>query len=375
MSNSTLNKNVLFILNLPPPIHGAAIMGNLIKNSKLIKQNINPQFINLTTSKNLSEIGKNSRLKTWTIIKLYLNVFKTLASKRFGLCYLTINSKGNGFFKDYFIVILLKLFKCKIIYHYHNKGVSEKENEWLQNILYRIQFKNTKVILLSSLLYHDVEKYVRKENVFICPNGIPTISEINLNTLQKIRFQKEIPTILFLSNMMKEKGVYTLLQASRHLANNGFKFKVQFIGEWKDIHPEDFHEFISENGLQEYIYYEGAKYNNEKNKYFENADIFVLPTFNEAFPLVNLEAMQFGLPIIASKVGGIPDIILDNETGFIIEKNNYKILSDKIQFLLENPDIGQKMGEAGRNKFCNEFRLDHFEANFNKIIKNQLEYY
>ena len=141
MSNSTLNKNVLFILNLPPPIHGAAIMGNLIKNSKLIKQHINPQFINLTTSQTLSEIGKNSSFKTWTIIKLYLNVFKTLASKRFGLCYLTINSKGNGFFKDYIIVILLKLFNCKIIYHYHNKGVSEKENKWLENILYKFQFK------------------------------------------------------------------------------------------------------------------------------------------------------------------------------------------------------------------------------------------
>lgn len=372
MSNSTINKKVLFILNLPPPIHGAAIMGDLIKNSTLIKQNINPQFINLTTSQTLSEIGKHSIFKTWTIIKLYLNVFKTLASKRFGLCYLTINSKGNGYFKDYIIVILLKLFNCKIIYHYHNKGVSEKENKWLENILYKFQFKNTKVILLSPLLYHDVEKYVSKENVFICPNGIQKIPEIDIKRLQQIRKKKEIPTILFLSNMMKDKGVYTLLEASRHLANNGVRFKVQFIGEWKDIHPEDFHEFILENGLQECIFYEGVKYNNEKNEYFENADIFVLPTFNEAFPLVNLEAMQFGLPVIASGVGGIPDIILDNETGFIIEKNDYKILSDKIQYLLENPELCQKMGEAGRNRFCNKFSLDHFEANFDKIIKNQL---
>ena len=77
----------------------------------------------------------------------------------------------------------------------------------------------------------------------------------------------------------------------------------------------------------------------------------MLPTHNECFPLVNLEAMEYKLPVISTNEGGIPSIIEEGKTGYIIEKKNVSALADKIELLLNNPSLCQKMGENGQKNF------------------------
>src|SRR5690606_7765187 len=101
----------------------------------------------------------------------------------YNLCYMTLNAKGAGFYKDVLVVILLKLANNNIIYHFHNKGVSENSNGFWKRTLYRFVFKNTKSILLSPHLYPDIEHFVKRNDVFYCPNGIP--KEVNSVTDKK----------------------------------------------------------------------------------------------------------------------------------------------------------------------------------------------
>ena len=91
------------------------------------------------------------------------------------MVYLTLTSKGGGFYKDALVAIKAKALGAKMIYHFHNKGVSTRQDKWLDNLLYKIVFKNADVILLSEHLYPDIQKYVPKNQVHICPNGIPEI--------------------------------------------------------------------------------------------------------------------------------------------------------------------------------------------------------
>jgi glycosyltransferase involved in cell wall biosynthesis len=364
-----LKKKILFILHLPPPIHGATLVGQFIQQSTLINDNFECEYINLTTSKQLSNIGRVGYRKLLTCLKLYIKVFFTIIKKRHDLYYLTINSKGNGFYKDFVIVILIKIFGYKVVYHYHNKGITEGQDNWLLNLMYRFQFKNSRVILLSPLLYWDVAKYLPKEKVYYCANGIPEISGINLYLINSKRAAKAIPEMLFLSNMLKEKGVFTLLKACKLLYSKGIKFKMIFIGEWIDINESDFNEFVIANGLQENVYYEGKKFGEEKSVYLERADIFIHPTLNDCFPLAILEAMQYGLPVISTFEGGIPDIVSENETGYLVKKQDVKELADKLQYLIENPDVRRKMGIAAKIKFEELFRIDIFENNLIRILK------
>lgn len=120
-------------------------------------------------------------------------------------------------------------------------------------------------------------------------------------------------------------------------------------------------------------YFHGKKYNEEKEAFFENADMFIFPTLNEAFGLVLLEAMEHALPCIATDEGGISDIVDDGETGFIVSKRNTEALADKIEYLLNHPEERMRMGKLGYKKFLDEFTIKKFEEGMVEIfIKNTL---
>lgn len=116
-------------------------------------------------------------------------------------------------------------------------------------------------------------------------------------------------------------------------------------------------------------YFHGKKYNEDKKVFFENADIFIFPTLNEAFGLVLLEAMQHHLPCVSTTEGGIPGIIDEDKTGFLVPKHDAETLAEKIQTLLSDADLRQRMGEAGREKFEKEFTLEVFEKRMAEILK------
>ena len=123
-------------------------------------------------------------------------------------------------YKDFVVVELIKLLGYKVIVHYHNKGVATCQDKWLDDKLYRIFFKNIKVILLADALYQDVEKYVKREYVFICPNGIPTSLDVEPTSERN----NVIPQLLFLSNLLVDKGVLVLLDALKILKERGIFF-------------------------------------------------------------------------------------------------------------------------------------------------------
>ena len=103
----------------------------------------------------------------------YCLVLGKLMHRRYDLCYLAITCHGIGFLKDAPFVLLCKLFGKKIVIHQHNKGMSRDVKQWPYRWLLPLVYRNTKVILLSWRLYPDIENVVRKEQILICPNGIP----------------------------------------------------------------------------------------------------------------------------------------------------------------------------------------------------------
>lgn len=119
-------------------------------------------------------------------------------------------------------------------------------------------------------------------------------------------------------------------------------------------------------------YFHGKKYNGDKNVFFDNADIFVFPTSNEAFGLVLLEAMEHAVPCISTREGGVSAIIDDGVNGFMVEKRDANALADRIEFLLTHPEERQRMGKYGYKKFKNKFTLRKFEESMFDILNDCL---
>lgn len=363
-----MKPKILFILHLPPPVHGAAMVGKYIHDSKTINKEFDCQYINLALAKDLNDIGRSGISKIIHFVQKLFLIRQTVKKFKPNLCYVTPNAKGGAFYKDFVVIQLLKSMGCKIIIHYHNKGVSTRQNHWFDNQLYKHFFKGLKVILLAKSLYTDFSKYVDIDNLYICPNGIPQTISLPLITHRKF-------SVLFLSNMMEEKGVWTLLKACKILKENNQTFECHFVGKWSNITKELFNKKIENYKLNDCVFAHGAQYGNEKNKYWQQCDLFVFPTYyhNESFPMVLLEAMQQKKACISTDEGGIPEIIVQNQTGYLIPKQDHVSLAEKIIYLINHQEICSTMGNNGFIRYNQYFTLQKFEENFVSIIKDCLK--
>lgn len=358
---------ILFIVPLPPPVHGSAMVSQQIKDSKLISDSFLCDWVNLSTSRSMDEIGQRNPVKIWRFLFALFITFWKLLTHRYALCYIAIACRGSGFLKDAPFVLLCKLFRRKMVIHHHNKGMANDVDrmpfKWLMPMVY----KKAKVILLSWRLYFDIEKIVPKENVMICPNGI--VAD-NLEHINVVKSENRVPHLLFLSNLMESKGVYVLLDACKILKDKGVEFVCDFVGgETSEIDSDMFNTEVNRRGLGTHVIYNGRKYGAEKARFFADSDIFIHPTYNDCFPLVLLEAMQYQLPIVTTNEGGIPDVVQDGVNGIICERQNAESLAAAIEKLLLNPALRRQMGEAGYDIFRQNFTLEKFESNLCECLK------
>ncbi|MBR5851237.1 MAG: glycosyltransferase family 4 protein [Bacteroidaceae bacterium] len=362
-------KRLLFITPLPPPVHGSAMVSQYIKECRELQDEFQCDFVNLSTSRHIDEIGKRSLMKYIRFFGAYFITFWRLLTHRYALCYLAITCHGLGFLKDAPFVLLCKLFGRKVVIHQHNKGMSkcvEKQPyKWLLPVVYR----NTKVILLSWHLYTDIEKIVKKEQVIICPNGILELFD------EEPHFERNnnVPQLLFLSNLIPSKGVYVLLDALKILKEKGYKFLCNFVGgESKEITKEIFAQTVEERELDGMAMYHGPKYGKEKTAFFTNSDIFVQPTFEDCFPLTLLEAMQYKLPIVSTDEGAVPDMVKNETNGFVCKRMDVDSTADAIARLLDSKELRTLLGENGYRLFKKYYTLDVFNKGITEILKEQI---
>lgn len=358
---------ILFILHMPPPVHGAAMMGQYIHDSKVINEAFDCHYINLALAKDINDIGKGGVKKLLLLLKKQMQIIRTVRRIKPQACYLTPNTKGGAFYKDFTTMMLLKCMGQNIVAHFHNKGVKERENRFPDKLMYRAYFKGIRIILLAPPLYEDIRTFATPNQVIYCPNGIP----VNASQCETPK-RKDVFRLLFLSNMLVAKGVWDLLEALKIAKKRGYTFHCDFIGKWSDITEEEFTCKVKALQVEKEVTAHGAKYGEEKIRFLQQADAFVLPTHDECFPLTLLEAMEQGLPCISVPEGGIPGIIEEGKTGFMVEKRNPQQLAEKIIYLIEHPELYATMGKAGKEKFDREFTLERFEERMKKVLERCL---
>lgn len=179
--------------------------------------------------------------------------------------------------------------------------------------------------------------------------------------------------ILGHEEILKEKGIVNLIKAFSRLADRYKNCKLivaiavppkRLMKDFQDS-LEKLKGFIKLHNVEEKVFYKTFKLEKMPLVYAAS-DIFVLPSENETLGQVYLEAMACGIPIIGTKVGGVPEIISDNYNGFLIQPNDVSVLAQKIEVLLNNQNLRRKFIRKGLKTIKTKFSV---EKQFNKLFK------
>ena len=167
------------------------------------------------------------------------------------------------------------------------------------------------------------------------------------------------------------KGVYVLLEAVKKLALKKLEFELVLAGVRKEL--DEIKLFLSKNNLTNFVKLIGPFSDDEKIKLYVSSDVLVLPSlWPENHSIVVIEAMASGLPVVGSRIGGIPEQIDDNKNGFLFSPGNANELAEKLKILLADNEKCKKMGNKAREKAKQEWDMIKHAKKITKIYEGLL---
>jgi len=345
-------------MQLPPPIHGVTVVNQAIANSELLASRFELEVLPLAFAASLEDLARPTVRKLGRMLGTCARLAHALATRRPDAVYFTLAPTGAAFYRDCAFVAILKLAGVPHIYHLHGKGIRGRLAPPWRRRLYRWAFRRAWVIHLAERLVADLEGLVPRARVIIVPNGV---AERRSPDRER---RDDRPRLLFLSNMVESKGPLVLLEALGLLSARGVAFEATFAGAGRDDGCLDrFHAGVRRLGLERQVRYVGPAYGADKHRLLDEHDVFVFPTSNDAFPLVVLEAMQAGIPVVTTREGALPDIVEDGETGLLVPPRDPAALASCLAALAADPGLQRRMGARGRERHAQRYTLAAFEQN------------
>jgi len=174
------------------------------------------------------------------------------------------------------------------------------------------------------------------------------------------RAEPAVFRVICVGRLAPVKAQRILIQACARLVSSGWQLQLHLVGSGPDY--ASLQQFVESCGMRENIVFEGPRNQDEVIALYRNADVFALASFGEGVPVVLMEAMAMEIPCVATWVNGIPELIRDREEGLLVAPSDVEGLSRAIEWLLENPDLRRRLGQAGRRRILRDYDLQKNSA-------------
>lgn len=277
-----------------------------------------------------------------TAFMAYLEIFVLLLLPGPVLLHLHASAHGS-FFRKSILIWMARCLHRPIILHMHSssfRSFYEAIPSWIRAYVRLTMNQSTQVIALSE----GWARYYQS----ITQSPIEVIPNFLLDSYHQDPFSASGDQILFLGRYGSRKGIYDLIEAVGSLVKTFPSLHLNCAGDGEIALVR---EMIRLRGLERHITVNGWLEGSEKQVLFRSSSIFVLPSHAEGLPMALLEAMAQGLAIVASKVGGIPEVIDDAVTGLLVPASDITALKTAMARLLEDPDLRRRLGRSARDCF------------------------
>ena len=280
------------------------------------------------------------------------------------------------------LAVLLGLFyakkrKTKHVWHVHEIIESPKIFTFVFTKL--LSSKATNTIIYNSIAtknFWNKNKKINKKSIIVC-NGLEVPTDI-LTTMQIEKFREENFNatssqiiIALVGRISRWKGQKVLLNSFYQILKKHNDIKLIFVGSPppnQELFLIEIKDQINQLNISDKV--QLIPFTNEISKIWQSIDIAVVPSIEpEPFGLVAVEAMLAHKPLIGSNHGGLTEIIINNETGFLVEPKNEETLSNALIKLIENPSLRSSFGEKGYLRVTTAFSVGQYVDSFEKFFE------
>lgn len=205
------------------------------------------------------------------------------------------------------------------------------------------------------------ELRISKDKVRVIPN--PINPDFIQQSLDHGLRGKDADTVLYTGRLEYRKGILWLLRSIPYVVEQYPCVKFIFVGGYHMSLPQKLiQKVVDEQHVAQYLDFKGHLEWDKIYEFYQTSSIFVLPSYFETFSISCIEAMIFGLPVVTARAGALPETVIDNVTGILVEPNNAQELARAIVRLLRSPALRTRMGEAGRKHVLANFAPEKISA-------------
>ncbi len=246
---------------------------------------------------------------------------------------------------------LAKLLGRSVIWHLHGE-------EQLDNLLGKVSVTcaNRIVVVSHSLAERYKQQFPKQASKFVV-----VVNGVEVTRLERSK-PNSIFTISMVGSLIEGKRQDLAISAVAQLIDKGLKVQLNILGEKPPWHSDEYkqtlHELVNRLDVSNSVTFLG--WIEAPWKSLVQSDVFILPSDTEGMPLSIIEAMALGLPCIATEVGGIPELIDDGKTGFLIQPGSTAELVDRLNILIAHPEHCHEMGLAAKKRYETYFTKDSF---------------
>lgn len=346
-----MQNKVLLYIEQPPPMHGMTYINKIIYNNLKDKEEF--VFYDTNFTLDVNEVGNKSFKKVLKNIAIMIGAWRSFFMYRPSTVYSIVSASLFGIIRDFMINLPAILFKRKLVLHMHGFTYYKIYQESkVYKILFDIMSNNNILIVLCEKQNTVTMEIMEKKSV-VLHNCLDT----KISQYKKVK--NEILQICYISNISKSKGTFELVRAVQSYNKD---IKLIIAGDFLS----DKDEFLELIVNDENISYVGFANKKKKDELLSCSDIFCLPSYlEEGSPISIIEAMSYGLPVIASDKGCIKDMIQD--IGFVLKSDFiYKDIQKGIKVLEDNYcELSHKVSER--------YSLNYSEDAFTKELINILK--
>ena len=267
-----------------------------------------------------------------------------------------------------------KLFKIPLVLNFHGAELLLiRKKKWVKPLL-KFAISQAQAVFANSSFTASKIKALRNVEIEWSPYG--TTLETGTGNAEPHPVQGKFK-ILFVGRHIERKGIRYLIEAAKYLPRDQFEIRIVGVGDLTEELKKLASESATPNSAE--IIFTGKLSPEALANEYKTANVFTLPAIvdskgdTEGLGVVLIEAMELGLPIVASNVGGIPDVVIDGETGILVPEKDPEALANAYKRLASNPELISQLLAGAQKRIAECFTWDGIIerqiAVYNKVLK------